>query len=453
MRCTTEQRQSTEDRPGASRRGRYRAITLQEKSMSSDAVGTDPVKALGSFERTTAQGVSAIWGMVLETLSDKHAKAAAAWAVDQKGGVGRTPDGILVTSKELVMQVLLNADGNYTIEGYQPRMEQSIGLIYLGMDWGPEYVRQSTPSNAAIGKVTRREAFELALKETRASLAALPDPGDFDIQAVSDTVFAALCKYWFDVPDGEFMRAGGFRLSNLLPPGRCPGDYTPPSGYIVHPDPDVVLTFLGQRTGQILRQEVGKFVAARRKPGAAPVVGSITKALFEEFPNSPGDDDLLARTIVGVMMGALPTINGNLVTIVRTWQRTATLMVLQAKLKSSSEPDEFVRAHEVIEQPMQQTMQMTPTPDALWRLAVKDHILGTTDPVQVHAGDKIYLSVARATQEDLRNGITDVRPLFGGNRSVSPHPTHACPGFEMGFGILLGIVYGVVDWQPKAAGQ
>jgi hypothetical protein len=25
-------------------------------------------------------------------------------------------------------------------------------------------------------------------------------------------------------------------------------------------------------------------------------------------------------------------------------------------------------------------------------------------------GDKIYLSVARATQQDLRNGVTDVRP-------------------------------------------
>jgi hypothetical protein len=420
--------------------------------MSSDPIGTDPLKALGRFARTAAQGVSAMWGMVLENLSDRHAKAAAAWTVDQEGGVGRTADGILVTSKELVMQVLLNADGNYTIEGYQARMNQSIGLIYLGMDWGPEYLKQSTNANEAIGKVSRREAFDLALKETRAALAALPDAGAFDIQEVSDVVFAALCKHWFDIPDGEFIQAGGFRLSNLLPPGRCPGDYTPPSGYIVHPDPDVVLSFLGQRTGKILREAAGKFVASRRRPGHAPV-GALTKAFFEEFSNSPGDDDLLARTIIGVMMGALPTINGNLVTIVRTWQQAATLMVLQAKLKRSTESDEFVRAHEVIEQPMQETMQMTPTPDALWRMAVKDHTLGTTHPVQVRAGDKIYLSIVRATQEDLRNGITDVRPLFGGNRSLSPHPTHACPGFEMGFGILLGIVYGVVEWQPKAAGR
>jgi hypothetical protein len=420
---------------------------LQENLMSPKADEPSLIDKLGSVERTTAQGLSSLWGMVLDNLSDKHAKAAAAWTVNQEGGVGRTPDGILVTSKELVMQVLLNSEGNYTIEGYQARMKESIGVIYLGMDWGPEYVKQSTKANEAIGLVTRREAFEFALKETRAALAALPNPDAFDIQEVSDVVFAAICNHWFDIPDGEFVKAGGFHLSNLLPPGRCPGDYTPPSGYIVHPDPDFLLTHIGQRTGQILRESVGKFVASRRDPKNPPV-GALTKAFFEMYPNS-ADNDLLARTIVGVMMGALPTINGNLVTIVKTWMKTSTLMALQAKLNSSSEKDEFVRAHEVIEQPMQETMQMTPTPDALWRLAVKDHTIGTTHPVQVHPGDKIYLSVVKATQEDLRAGITDVRPLFGGNRSLSPHPTHACPGFEMGFGILLGVVYGVVDWQPK----
>jgi hypothetical protein len=420
---------------------------LQENLMSPKADEPSLIDKLGSVERTTAQGLSSLWGMVLDNLSDKHAKAAAAWTVNQEGGVGRTPDGILVTSKELVMQVLLNSEGNYTIEGYQARMKESIGVIYLGMDWGPEYVKQSTKANEAIGLVTRREAFEFALKETRAALAALPNPDAFDIQEVSDVVFAAICNHWFDIPDGEFVKAGGFHLSNLLPPGRCPGDYTPPSGYIVHPDPDFLLTHIGQRTGQILRESVGKFVASRRDPKNPPV-GALTKAFFEMYPNS-ADNDLLARTIVGVMMGALPTINGNLVTIVKTWMKTSTLMALQAKLNSSSEKDEFVRAHEVIEQPMQETMQMTPTPDALWRLAVKDHTIGTTHPVQVHPGDKIYLSVVKATQEDLRAGITDVRPLFGGNRSLSPHPTHACPGFEMGFGILLGVVYGIVGWQPK----
>lgn len=396
-------------------------------------------------ERKFARDAGTVWGMILDHLVDKHVESAAAMKINPDGGVARTPEGVVVTSKELVLQVLLNADGNYTIEGYQPRMEQSIGVIYLGMDWGPEYERQSTPANAAIGRVTRREAFDLAVKETRAALATAPVPnGIVDIQAISDVVFAKLCAYWFDIPDGVHVKAGGFRISNLFSDGVCPGDYTPPSGYIVHPDPDFLLTLFGQRTGQILRESVNKYVAEKRAAGQIPVP-ALTRAFFEEFPD-PKDNDLLARTIVGVMMGALPTINGNLITIVKTWQRTATLLALQAKLNASKETDEFVKAHQIVEPPMRETMQMQPTPDWLWRKAKKDHTLGT---VQVRAGDKIYLSIAQATQEELRAGGNDICPLFGGDRSKSPHPTHACPGFEMGFGILLGIVYAVVDFQPK----
>jgi hypothetical protein len=328
-------------------------------------------------------------------------------------------------------------------------MSQSFGPIFLGMDWDAEYEKQSTPANAAIGKVSRREAFEIALKEARAALPGVPAPGgNVDIQALSDIVLAKVCSHYFDIPDGTFVKAGGFGISNLVPPGMCPADYTFPSAYIFHPDPDTFLSFIGKRTGQILRESVGKYVADRRASDELPAA-PLTRALFEQFPD-PGDNDLLARTIIGVMTGALPTINGNLVTTVKTWQRTSTMMALQAQLSASTQADEFTRAHEVIEGPMRQAMQMQPTPDFIWRTAKKDHTLGTINPVQVKAGDKIYLSIIQATQSDLRGGSNDVCPIFGGDRSRSPHPIHACPGFEMGFGILLGVIYGVLDRQASA---
>ena len=395
-------------------------------------------------------GLSAMWGLVLDHLVDKHAQAVAATRVNPEGGVARTPDGVVVTSKELYLQVLLNADDNYTNAGYQKRMEQSFGPIFLGMDWTPEYVKESTPTNAAIGRVTRRDAFEVTLKEARAALPSVPAPGGIvDIQALSDIVLAKVCSHYFDIPDGVYVKAGGFGISNFVPPGICPADYTPPSAYIFHPDPDPLLTFAGQRTGQILRESVNKYVADKRASGQLPTA-QLTRALFEQFPD-PNDNDLLARTIIGVMTGALPTINGNLVGVVKAWQRTATLMALGAKFKASTQSDDFLRAHEVIELPMRQAMQMQPTPDFIWRLAKKDHTLGTKNPVQVKAGDKIYLSIVQATQEDLRAGSDDVCPIFGGDRSKDPHPIHSCPGFEMGFGILLGIAYGVVEHGAKAA--
>ncbi len=390
-----------------------------------------------------------MWGLVLDHLSEKHTQSVAAARVNPEGGVARTANGVVVTSKELYLQVLLNADDYYTNAGYQERMSQSFGPIFLGMDWGPEYEKESTPTNAAIGKITRREAFEITLRETRAALQTTPAPGGFvDIQALSDVVLAKVCTHYFDIPDGIFVKAGGFGISNLMPPGVCPADYTFPSAYIFHPDPDTFLTFIGKRTGQILRESVGKYVAAKRASGQIPTA-PLTRALFEQFPD-PNDNDLLARTIIGVMTGALPTINGNLVITVKTWQRTATMMALQAQLKANTQADEFVRAHEVVEQPMRQAMQMQPTPDFIWRTAKKDHTLGTRNPVQVKTGDKIYLSIVQATQSDLKSGSDDVCPIFGGDRSKTPHPIHACPGFEMGFGILLGIVYGVVDHQAKA---
>ena len=401
--------------------------------------------------RAAGGGASAMWGLVLNDLVDKHTQSVAATRANPEGGVARTPDGVVVTSKELYLQVLLNADDNYTNAGYQQRMSQSFGPIFLGMDWGPEYEKQSTPTNAAIGKISRREAFEVTLKETRAALPATPAPGGMvDIQALSDAVLAKVCSHYFDIPDGTYVKAGGFGISNLLPPGVCPADYTFPSAYIFHPDPDTFLTFIGRRTGQILRELVGKYVAVKRASRQMPTA-PLTRALFEQYPD-PNDNDLLARTIIGVMTGALPTINGNLVITVKTWQRTATMMALQAQLKANTQTDEFTKAHEVVELPMRQAMQMQPTPDFIWRTAKKDHTLGTKTPVQVKAGDKIYLSIVQATQSDLRSGSDDVCPIFGGDRSKSPHPIHACPGFEMGFGILLGIVYGVVDHQAKAGG-
>ncbi|HEY7845774.1 MAG TPA: hypothetical protein VID30_19075 [Bradyrhizobium sp.] len=398
-----------------------------------------------------AGGLSTMWGLVLDHLVDKHVQAVAGTKVDPEGGVARTPHGVVVTSKELYLQVLLNADGNYTNAGYQKRMEQSFGPIYLGMDWDTEYEKQSTPANAAIGRITRQDAFEVTLKETRAALPTVPAPsGTVDIQALSDIVLAKVCSHYFDIPDGVYVKAGGFGVSNLVPPGVCPADYTPPSAYIFHPDPDPLLSFIGQRTGQILRESVGKYVADKRASGQLPTA-PLASALFEQFPD-PKDNDLLARTIIGVMTGALPTINGNLVTTVKSWQRTATMTVLGAQLKANTQTDEFTKAHEVVEPSLRQAMQMQPTPDFIWRTAKKDHTLGTKNPVQVKAGDKIYLSIVQATQSDLKSGSNDVCPIFGGDRSKTPHPIHSCPGFEMGFGILLGVTYGVVDHQAKAGG-
>ena len=155
------------------------------------------VDAIGTLARKGARDASNLWGMMLDHLSDNHAKSAAAWKVNPAGGVARTADGVVVTSKELVMEVFLNAAGNYSVEGYRKRMSQSIGPIYLGLDWGPEYEQLSTRANTAIGGVTRKGGLRICAA-ARPAFCAGRFAGSrkaFDIQEISDIVLAAVCKH------------------------------------------------------------------------------------------------------------------------------------------------------------------------------------------------------------------------------------------------------------------
>lgn len=69
-------------------------------------------------------------------------------------------------------------------------------------------------------------------------------------------------------------------------------------------------------------------------------------------------------------------------------------------------------------------------------------ILGGPAPRQaLPAGTDLATIEGGATARDVR--ITRALP------ADCLRPTHECPGFEMGFGILLGVVYGGIDWQPK----
>jgi len=411
-------------------------------------------RALRALGQEGISGLDDLWHAMLAELSTKKHGAAASTTLaappDQGAGAVRTGDGVLVSSKKLVMEVYHDPAGNYSVCGYAERLRKSFGEIYLGLDKGAEYDAQSSKVNAAIQAISERDSFTLALAETRKVLAALSDPADFDIQKVTDKVLAALCTIWFDLPDEITVLAGGLRPSSVLPPARCPGDFSLPSAYVFMPDPEFPMRLLGQRLGQILKEEVTKFVRERRSP-ANPLQGILSRAIFAAFPNTPDQDDVIARTIIGVMMGFLPTVEFNLTATVRAWQKDATFKALQQQLASGVEPDLYLRACAVLKLPLKQAMQLNPTPNAVWRTAVQEHTLGDTNPVQVHPGDKVSIDIASATREDLANKITDVFAVFGGDRREHPHPTHACPGYAMAMGVLLGIIASVMDPGPGGA--
>lgn len=292
------------------------------------------------------------------------------------------------------MKVFLDTDENYSVAGYNERASSSFGEIYLGLDKGPEYDRQSTTVNEAIQRITGAEAFGLALQETRRLLAANPDANDEDI---SIKVQAALCRHWFDLPDeinvvGLWMRDDG----EINPPARCPGDFIYPSGYMFFPHPDPTTTTHGQLEGKILKNATMQFVDELRTHNKLPT-GILSQAIFEAFPR--GEDDLVAQTIIGVMIGMLPTVIINLLFTLEAWRENQgkVFAELQEKLRHHGGSDPFVRASEVLKQPLMAAMQRNPMPPAVWRTAVRDHTLGTNPPVQVNRGDKINVDIAAAT--------------------------------------------------------
>lgn len=351
---------------------------------------------------------------------------------------------IQVKGKQLVMDVLLDTAGNYSVCGYAERMEKAFGLIFLGLDkTDPEYLAQSQAAIAAIGAITERGAFDQALQATRTVMQGLAGQSTFDMKDVSDKVLAALCNLWFDLPDEEFV----ITSSSFWPfkPGHCPGHYAPPSGYIFEPEPGIVLSQLGKWDGGILRSEANKFVARHRQAGTTPG-GPVSRAIFAAFPNSPAQDDLLARTLIGVMMGFLPTAQGNIAAVAKAWEGS-TFQQLRGAWLGWPQADLYLRAGNVIRTPMIEAMQGAPTPPQIWRTAARDHLLGNP-PVDVKQGDRLFINLDSATGEDLANGISDPMPIFGGDRSQNPHPTHACPGYNAAMGALMGILAGTLETRP-----
>jgi hypothetical protein len=376
---------------------------------------------------------------LLQETYRKHADTGAStWGVRGRDGVARMRTGVVVDTKDLVMKVFLDSERNYSVSGYNARARKCFGEIYLGLDKGPEYDRQATRVNEAIQSITAEDAFGLALQETRKALAAHPGTDDVSLTVV---VLAALCRRWFDLPDEVNVVEGGLDF-DAEPPAHCPGDFTLPSAYMFKPDPDEFLLTAGPAVGNLLKAAVTAYVAQMRASQKQPT-GVVSRAIFEAFPS--GEDDLIARTLIGVMMGMLPTVTGNLEFVMTTWRGDGRFTALQEVLRLHAGTDRYARAIAVLKQPLMQTMQTHPVPDAVWRTAVREHTLGTTHPVKVSPGDKVYVNIVGATREDLDAGVTDVFAVFGGDRRGMPHPTHACPGYKAAIGTMLGIINGSME--------
>jgi Dyp-type peroxidase family len=379
------------------------------------------------------------WKIALEDIGARMSSASqAVWAAIRElhGGVLRTPYGVLVCSKKLVNEVFDNRTRRYTVTGYAERMRASFGEIYLGEDDDglptSSYCKESRPANDAIMGITLRDAFESALKHTQDTLKRLVPPdaeSRLEVKDIVDDVLAHISNEWFGVPDGKYVAYGGWHWRRDLP--TCPGHFHSPSRYMFQPNPGPQASLVGQQHGQVLKDAIGEFFKAGTEPE-----GKLGKAIFEGYQG-----DQRTSTLIGVMMGFLPTVDGNIRGALFEWINDRSLWDYQLAYLADKTEDSLKKAGRTLRRPLERTLLLRPVPELVWRTALERHSLG---PVEVRPGDRIVVSIVSATQECLINDEHGRYLIFGGKRSRNDHPTHACPAYKMAIGMMLGMLAGLL---------
>jgi cytochrome P450 len=341
-----------------------------------------------------------------------------------------------------VKEVFENQTGNYTATGYAERMAKSFGEIYLGKDAGEQYLKEAAGANRAIQDVSRAEAFRSAHDHAEAVLQRMEiaeEEKTVEVKDFVDDLLADLCREWFGLPAEPHVAAGGWHWRDAGMP-TCPGHFHSPSRYMFQPNPGKETSDAGQAHGRALNVAVRRWVTEHRHNGTVPDQ-ALSARLFQAIPD---DDERLTRTIIGVLMGFLPTVDGNLRATLYEWVNDRSLWDLQIKY-CAEQARGLPAAQRVLLPALIRTMQLRPVPELTWRIALRKHDLGQ---VEVRAGETVVISIVSAMQECLADDDPDIYAVFGGARQRGGEnlvPTHACPGYEMALGVLLGTLAALLD--------
>lgn len=277
-----------------------------------------------------------------------------------------------------------------------------------------------------------------------------------------------LCKIWYGLPDGENFHLGAWTWQppeERDPKGpRCPGDFLAPSRYTFYPRPTEWVKTFGEQHGRAVYDGSLAFVRKHRPSSRRKELGTIAQAMFDKTD----DDDVLARNLVGTMIGAIPPMDGNLRGILLEWLDERTLWRQQAALRRAlgdrSALADPTSAREVLRGPVSQAMCKRPAPDLIYRTATcparlkarngnSDRTDDSEHYVEVNERDLVVVSLVSAAQRSLEHYPDgDVSVIFGGNRperdspeAGEPFPVHACPAQKMAMGAIMGILAALLD--------
>lgn len=455
-----------------------KAAKTTAKSWSSDS-GEREIERLRDIEKSEGDQVAfTAWKAILEDPGyAADFTTASIWAAirENHGGVLRTPFGILVASRELIDGVLNDPAGNLTATGYLPRMRRSFGALYLGMDAGQAdgiYELESAAVNKAIMDLTlNRTLFDAAVgeaaNETQLALGALAQQAigyaqedcetrwevTFDAREIIDKVLAHFCETWFGLSDEQgLFQNSGYRW-NWKPsePPCYPGHFMAPSRYIFQPHPGPEVERIGAEHGKALQKAMTEHLTKNGKTLKALVARAAL-----DCAAAAADATFPARALLGVMMGFVPTTDGNMRRVFNEWLNDGTFWSLRALHQTIDASDAAAAAafEKQFHTKFITAMQLRAAPELLWRTASASHAIGEpgANQVAVRTGEIVIASLISATQQCREQGDPSLSYAFGGSREPPrPNPTHACPGYGPASAVMLGFFRGLVksDWPLR----
>ena len=388
---------------------------------------------------------------ILEDSGSDTAKAA--WQRVRNGdAAGLEAYGTLLGTAAEVLRAMSDKKGDeYSVQGYRERMELSGGPNLLGMDPGAEHTAQA-PVRAALQAIDEKTAFDLTLALVRQVLVRFPSlpPGDpvrrpIDLLNFCDGVLAALCREWvglpFRIPELAFMVPGG-RLDDNPDQARCPGNMVTVSRYIFPPHPRADVQRAGQEQGKAMRKAVEDWLTTTQQQRLGTLAQDIRDRLGGTVPN-----ESLALILAGVMQGFTPTVQGNFFRTMENWIEDETLWAHQQTLFESSRGPtlSYEEANDALRGPLFATMRQRPVPDMLWRSPVTEKVLETGKTERVVHTDRQHRIVLGITSALTDAAAPDVL-MFGRDSEIDAQNTtvHGCPGYQMGTGVLLGLIGGLL---------
>lgn len=402
---------------------------------------------------------------------------------------------VLSASKKHIMQVLSDWK-TYSVEEQLVRFENASGAIYVAQQpqdhyYDPaikgkyDYKAESAATNAVLMAYDTNTGFADGLAAGRTVLAAAAQRAtelglpyfklEMRRQFVTP-VMGLVCTKWFGLPDWDpyhhppatmanaIMLNGGWNWHAAVErQTRCPGDCMAPSRYAFYPRPGPTIEMFGKDHGLAIRKAGADFVDRHVSAGTVPEA-SITGAMFNLLEvGGIADKDVLARNLIGIMLGAIPPMEGSLRGILIEWLNEKTLWRLQAAYKREilDGKSEHDAANAALYIAMTRAMCKRPAPDVIYRTATSDGILksnGFRNPpdIDVKSGDQVILNLVSAAQWSLYNNpdkAGDVSIIFGGNRKDASqeevdhdYPVHACPAQQLAIGAMLGVLAAFLEF-------